>query len=83
MIAVDSRYETSKSTARRFGRPGREAGIQAAGGQGTPQAADGTAMDPRNEHVQRIQERIKSGTYEVDARAVASAIVARLLDGRR
>lgn len=38
--------------------------------------------DPRTEHVERIHASISQQVYEVDAQAVAEAILKRLSEGR-
>jgi anti-sigma28 factor (negative regulator of flagellin synthesis) len=38
-----------------------------------------TMSEPRPSRIERIQDRVLSGTYEVDPYAVAEALLARLL----
>ena len=46
---------------------------------GAPAAeSSGSNMETKDDNVKRLQQRIKSGDYVVDARAVASAIVDQL-----
>ena len=65
-------------------RTGREAGARSCP---TRPRASGPAMpkpeDPRMEHVNEIQGRVERSEYEVDASAVAAAIIERLLGGLR
>jgi anti-sigma28 factor (negative regulator of flagellin synthesis) len=74
---ITDRYQ---GTGRRFEREGR--------GQSLPSRADGnrhgkTTMDARKEHVEHLRAQISEDMYEVDADAVADAIVRRLLTLRR
>jgi anti-sigma28 factor (negative regulator of flagellin synthesis) len=41
-----------------------------------------TEMDTRKEHVEQIHAQIRSDRYEVDAKAIAEAIIRRLTEGR-
>lgn len=61
------------------------------GGAGTGGRSDrppgagppGQTMDePRTVHVEQLHAQISSSAYEVDAEAVAAALLRRLLDGR-
>jgi anti-sigma28 factor (negative regulator of flagellin synthesis) len=39
-------------------------------------------METRKEHVEQIHAHIRSDSYEVDAEAIAEAIIRRLIEGR-
>jgi hypothetical protein len=68
----------------RLGRFGRRRDGDQGSGRRTGDAHDDTTMDlGREMHMQELRERIERDAYDVDPRAVADAIVARLLTAPR
>jgi hypothetical protein len=78
VISMGSRYQ---STGRRFdgGRDATSPGAITPRKRGVPMSKDDMA---RKDHVDSIHDSISERAYEVNATAVAEAIVRRLLEGR-